>query len=301
MKKIITLLMLAFTLCGLSQTAFADTVLTDHERLHGVAWQGENTDQKKLLITDTVVFSSDAKLSGKKITIEKNAVLEVTNGAELVLDDTEIFVENGGNIIVSDGKINIDRGIIINCGLFIIGKNGVVNVEQGTFRTQVEGSVVNNGMISCFDGQSLKKTFSSIKKYDSRFDLADYSFYLYIDKENKGIFRLKYCIDRIQTDYSYSVKLEKGKRNSVKRSSMSLSEVYSTETRNKLFDRICAFEMTNDPPKEIEDGCHREQYYLYRFRSGELIAESVWLYISYDPEFEEGYSIFSGGYSTEIE
>lgn len=300
MKKIITLLMLALTLCGLPQTAFADTVLTDYERLHGVTWQGESTDQKQLLITDTVVFSSDVKLIGKEITIEKNAVLEIANGAELVLDNTEIFVENGGNIIVSDGKIEMNRGVITNCGLFIIGKNGVVNVKRGTFRTQVEGGVVNNGIISCFDGQSLNKTFSSIKKYDNRFNLVDYSFWLYVENENKGQFHFKYCIDRIETDYKYSVKLENGKRNSIKRSSMSLSEVYSTETRNKLLDRVCAYEMTNDPPDEFKDGYHRERYYIYSFKSNELMAETVWFSISYEPEYDD-YMIMDEAVSVVVE
>ncbi len=300
MKKIIALLSLALMLCGLSQTAFADTVLTDYEFLHGVTWHGESTDQKKLLITDTVVFSENVTLKNKSITIEKDAVLEITNGAELVLDDTEIYVENGGNIIVSDGKIEIDDGLIVNIGLFIIGKNGAVNVKQGTFRTKPEGGVVNNGLFSCYDGQSLKKEFSAIKKYDSRFNIVDYSFWLSIDKEGRGLFYLNYCIGRIETNYMYKVKMEKGKRSSITRSPLPLSEVYSTETRNKLLDRVFAYETVNDPPEELEDGCNRERYYLYEYKSGKLIAEAVWLYIEHDFS-DEGDAILVGTISTEIE
>lgn len=302
MKKLIALFVFMLTFCALSGTAGAEKALTEYEILHGVEWNGGSADEKKLLISGAVNISEDMTLKSKELTIEKNAVLEITNGAELVLTNIEMFVETGGNIIVSDGKLVLDNGELTNNGLVVIGENGTLNVKRGIFRSLAEGGIINNGTITCFDNaKDMNKIFAGIKKYDSRFNLIDYSVRIDITTKKQGKFSAEYCADRIRTDYSYSAELVRNKKTTIEHTPTSLSDVYDTNRRNKVLDRIHAYEASHNRPEEFEDGWQRESYYLYSYETEELIAESIWLYAaSCDCEDHE-YSIFVGTMSEVIE
>ncbi len=305
MKKLISLITAALALTLFTPCAYADSPIPAAEEVpppkeemeaefFGTVWNGEDTDTKDLLVTGCVTVSADAELNDKDIRIEENGIIEVTGGAHLVLNNTHLYIENGGSLIISNGTVTLNGqktisgyGEIENNGSLIICTNGTLDISSGTFSTHptTKGCVlINNGKLSITSEKLFKKAIAKIKKYDKNFRLSDYSIFANAyDKSNSTIY-FQYCIDGIETDHQYTARIGKKAGVRITRSRTDLSTVYDKELRNKLLDRVYSYESAHDLPDSFYEGINRRSYYLYDFSDNSLMAEYVYFGLVFESD-----------------
>ncbi len=290
MKKLFAIITSACIIAFSMTTAYAETFeayRTEELNFRGYSWSGEISDHtpQKLLVTDTVVITQDTEIKDKQIRIEDNGILEITDGAEISLNRTQIFIENGGTLIVSDGELSvIANGSLSNVGTLIIGSNGKLNIKSGGFTTTSEGTFVCCGKISCVSEKHFDKAVSTIKYYDQNFNYADYAIYVYATGLYSATVQFKYCIDEIETNYKYTAKLSVKDGCRVTRSSIDLSKVYDKELRNELLDEVYAYDAVNDLPHDYGTGIKRQNYYLYSYSKNTLWNEYVYFILVFDTD-----------------
>ena len=194
----------------------------------GYSWAGEISEDTpdKLVITDNTVISKDTEIKNKNIRVEKKGILEITDGAKISLNKSQIFIENGGTLIISDGALNIlQSSSVTNVGTLIIGSKGKLDIKSNGFSSKPGSALICNGKISCVSEKYYNKAIATIQRYDENFNLSDYSMYVYASGSSATI-QFKYCIDNIETSYKYTAKISNKDGLKVTRSSIKLSKVY---------------------------------------------------------------------------
>lgn len=286
MKKHIAALLTACLLTASSIPAYA----AGEQDFYGIEWNGESTKaSKKLTVTDKAVISKDISLSRGKIRIEKGGVLEITDGAELLLSSSTIEIEAGGTLMISDGTLTLGkltssgksesgRGTLTNRGTLVIGKKGTLDIKAGGINALPQADLVLNGALKCVTSTAFDNITARIRKYDKAFSLADYSVNISTAPKNpkSATFDFRYCIDRIETDHSYKASLTKGKSTKITYPATELSRVYDRKLANELLDRVYKYETTRDLPDSFYDGISRSDYCSYSFDSGSLTSETWW-------------------------
>ncbi len=292
MKKIITLITMMCLIALAGVSAYAEDVNAEILNFTGHAWNGEISEDTpdRLVISNNIVISSDLLLNQKQIRIEDNGILEITDGANLTLYNTSIFIENGGTMIVSDGTVTFDgtnsvsNSSVKNVGTIVIASKGKFDVKKGAFSSTSESNFICNGKISCVTEKHFNKAIATIKNYDNNFSFNNYSMYVYASSLSSATIQFKYCIDKIETSYKYTATLNKKSGIKVTRSPIELSKVYNDELRRQLLDRTCAYEASNELPADFYSGIKREYYYLYNYTKKTLISEYLYFTIAYDED-----------------
>lgn len=291
MKKLIRTVMLlaaagTLALCSLSVGAEE----TAYE-FYGTPWTGTVSEDSSRYLTvyENAVITSDTELADKSIRIEKNGVLEITNGANVSLDSTNILIENGGALIISDGVLTLNgSGIpgsyVSSYGTLIAGSNGGINIKRGGLKVYPEGSFIGSGAVELVNKTGYSRVLSAIKRYDKSFRPSEYSIYAHSLDGKSAQIQLCYCIGDIETDYRYTASYGANSGVKLKRSPIKLSEVYDKELRERLLDSVHAYEARSSMPADFELGIERSYYYSYCFAKNTLTFE----YLYFTPVLEEG-------------
>lgn len=301
MKKQIAALFTACLLAVSSVPAYA----AGEQDFYGIEWNGESTKASKTLtVTDNAVISEDFSLSRGKIRIEKDGVLRITKGAELLLNDSTLEIEAGGTLIISNGRVTLGkltssgksesgRGSIINRGTLVIGKKGTLDIKAGSISALPQAELVMNGKLKCVTSTAFGNITSRIAKYDKSFSLSDYSVNISTTAKDpkSATFNFKYCIDSIETDYGYTALLKRGKSTKLTHPSVKLSEVYDSRLSGELLDRVSNYESTRELSDSFYDGISRSDYYTYSFGSGKLTSETWWFGYGEDIIYDSGDSV----------
>ena len=103
MKKLLALITAACVIALGAPTAYAEAEKnseTAELNFRGYSWAGEISEDTpdKLVITDNTVISKDTEIKNKNIRVEKKGILEITDGAKISLNKSQIFIENGGTL-----------------------------------------------------------------------------------------------------------------------------------------------------------------------------------------------------------
>lgn len=212
MKKLLALITAACVIALAAPTAYAEAEKnseTAELNFRGYSWAGEISEDTpdKLVITDNTVISKDTEIKNKNIRVEKKGILEITDGAKISLNKSQIFIENGGTLIISDGALNIlQSSSVTNVGTLIIGSKGKLDIKSNGFSSKPGSALICNGKISCVSEKYYNKAIATIQRYDENFNLSDYSMYVYASGSSATI-QFKYCIDNIETSYKYTAKI----------------------------------------------------------------------------------------------
>ncbi len=210
--------------------------------------------------------------------------LNTTNGKLVIMNGTtatikgDIFIERGGVLYIEDGNVIINGGNITNCGTIKIGEKGALKVLSGTLNSTAAGSIQNGGKITCLStGKRLNGYFKSIKKYDSNFNLSDYT--LFIDsKEDSARVTVNYCMNDIMTNYKYKFDLDtSSKKIKIVRTNYSLETVYNPKTQQKLQKRVSLFEKEHSNECDFKMWYWQDYGYIYNYKSNELIYNAKWV------------------------
>jgi len=268
MKKLFSALLAASLIFSVNAGA------ADPAELHGTRWTdpAECPQSQNISITGDVTISENTTISSSLV-VESDSTLHITSGAELTLKSADIFIEEGGTLLITDGRLDFYSAAFENCGTIIIEKDGTLNISSGTFSSYPSGNICNSGEITC-KGRSLTPAFNSVRRYDSRFSLSEYSLYMTVRNAGKSKIEAYYCVGRIQTNYRYT--LTPGEKGRIKRSNKALSAVYDVETRNDLLARVESYEKSHPLTDSYTDGCHRRNYYTYVYKTDVLTAERWW-------------------------
>ena len=250
MKKLLALITAACVIALAAPTAYAEAEKnseTAELNFRGYSWAGEISEDTpdKLVITDNTVISKDTE------------ILELMDGALFSLINSQIFIDIGGSLIFSDGALNIlQSSSVSNVGTLIIGSKGKLDIKSNGFSSKPGSALICNGKISCVSEKYYNKAIATIQRYDEKFNLSDYSMYVYASGSSATI-QFKYCIDNIETSYKYTAKISNKDGLKVTRSSIKLSKVYDKTLRNKILDRVYKYETVNDLPSSYESGIER--------------------------------------------
>lgn len=289
MKKLLALIAAVCVVALAAPTAYAEGAKaseTAELNFRGHSWSGEISEDTpdKLVITDNVVISKDSDIKNKNIRIENNGILEISDGAGVSLNGSQIFIENGGTLIVSDGALSILRNSSVkNVGTLIIGSKGKLDIKSSGFSSQPGSSFICSGKISCVSEKYFNRAIATIKRYDDKFSLSDYSMYVYASGSSATI-QFRYCIDNIETSYRYTAEISNKNGLKVTHSSVKLSKVYDTTLRSGILDRVYTYEAVNDLPGGYDTGIERESYYLYDYSQKSLTAEYVYFELVFDTD-----------------
>ncbi|MGN1340101.1 MAG: hypothetical protein ACI4WS_07400 [Oscillospiraceae bacterium] len=283
MKKILPLITAIILLCVLSLPASAQSI---YEYLHGVAWTNIEPlpSSKNISIPGTIIITKSTTITDKNIIIETNGILEIKNGASLTLQNTRIFIENGGTIKITDGTLKVKgRSVLDNNGTIVVEEAGKINITYGFFNVLPEAKFINNGKFTGYKGKNLTSTLSQIKSFDSAFDLSDYVISLRVIPDSatdiypsRTTIDLFYRIDNIRTDYRYILTLTKNKLNFT-HPDQPPSEIYTPELIDSLRARVEQY----TAPAENYACIQRQSYFLYYYNAtkynepGTLIAETL--------------------------
>lgn len=166
--------------------------------------------------------------------------MSVSGGAEFTVSG-EIFIERGAVLEIENGTVIIDGGNITNCGTIKIGEKGSLRIKSGSLISTAAGSIENSGKLTCLaSGKDLDSFFRKIKKFDSNFDLSDYSLSVSAKGKNASV-TANYCIGDILTDYKYSFTVG-GKNTKITRTKYSFDTVYDSELKSRLSEKAAALD-----------------------------------------------------------
>lgn len=275
MKKLTSAIVAAALCLTLFSPAHAENQ-DARTQLCGTAWtESDNIPKTRdLYISGHITLSESATLKNY-LRIESGSVLEITNGAEVTLSSSRIFIEKGGTLLVTDGKLKLSDAYLQNNGAINIEKGGELNISSGGLTSYPQSVITCSGNLTCTKDRSIIPAFNAVRRYDSNFTLSDYSMHINITGGIKAKIQAFYCIDNIETNYCYTIYINKNKT-VLRRSNKSLSAVYSPELREKLLSRVEAYEAEHPEPSDFPQGVERLHYYTYIYKTGELTEERWW-------------------------
>lgn len=234
-------------------------------------WENENAEKD-------FTFKKDQSLRITALNLTEGKLV-IKNGAAAVIKG-EIFIERGGTLDIECGTVLIDGGNITNCGRIKIGEKGTLKVQSGTLNSTAAGEIQNDGRMICLN-KKLDNCFKSIKKYDGKFNLSDYSFSVYSNGSSAKV-TANYCIgDDIMTNYRYKFDISKsGKKVKIVHSDYSLETVYDPQTAQQLQNRISSFKKSRASELNFKMWYWKDYGYTYNYKSNKLVFNAKW--ISYD-------------------
>lgn len=205
--------------------------------------------------------------------------LIISGGATAEIIGT-VCVERDGVLEIEDGTLYIHGGHLDNYGTIKIGKKGRLVFRNGSLNSTAAGNIENEGKILCLDSEKdMDGIFKSIKKYDSNFNLSDYSLYIYGRGGGEADVTLNYCINDVQTNYTYKFTVDRNKeKTKIIRKPYDLETVYSKDIEKDILNRTAEFEKNyKGERKDRYDYDYFEDYgYSYNYKTGKMVYEECW-------------------------
>lgn len=238
------------------------------------------------------IGNSPDTMSGGRLVISGGATAEIIG---------TVCVERDGVLEIEDGTLYIHGGSLDNYGTIKIGKKGRLVFRNGSLNSTAAGNIENEGKILCLDSEKdMDGIFKSIKKYDSNFNLSDYSLHISGRGGGEADVILSYCINDVQTNYTYKFTVDRNKeKTKIIRKPYDLETVYSKDIKKDILNRTAEFEKNY---KGMGERVKEYNYYLnygysYNYKTGKMVYEECW----FDFKEEDGdYMAFEHAYSEKL-
>lgn len=253
----------------------------------GFTQEGKFFSSEYMEIWQKQIFDKDFTIeSGQKLRIEpignstdtmSGGRLVISGGATAEIIGT-VCVERDGVLEIEDGTFYIHGGHLDNYGTIKIGKKGRLVFRNGSLNSTAAGNIENEGKILCLDSEKdMDGIFKSIKKYDSNFNLSDYSLHIYGRSGGEADVTLKYCINDVETDYTYKFTVEiKTKKTKIIRKPYDIETVYSKETEKDIISRAAAIEKIYKGERNKEGNYFKDYGYNYSYKNDNLVYYEKW-------------------------
>lgn len=253
----------------------------------GFTQEGKFFSSKYMEIWQKQIFDKDFTIeSGQKLRIEpignstdtmSGGRLVISGGATAEIIGT-VCVERDGVLEIEDGTLYIHGGSLDNYGTIKIGKKGRLIFRNGSLNSTAAGNIENEGKILCLDSEKdMDGIFKSIKKYDSNFNLSDYSLHISGRSGGEADVTLKYCINDVETDYTYKFTVEiKTKKTKIIRKPYDIETVYSKETEKDIISRAAAIEKIYKGERNKEGNYFKDYGYNYSYKNDNLVYYEKW-------------------------
>lgn len=253
----------------------------------GFTQEGKFFSSKYMEIWQKQIFDKDFTIeSGQKLRIEpignspdtmSGGRLVISGGATAEIIGT-VCVERDGVLEIEDGTFYIHGGHLDNYGTIKIGKKGRLVFRNGSLNSTAAGNIENEGKILCLDSEKdMDGIFKSIKKYDSNFNLSDYSLHISGRSGGEADVTLKYCINDVETDYTYKFTVEvKTKKIKIIRKPYDIETVYSKETEKDIISRAAAIEKIYKGERNKEGNYFKDYGYNYSYKNDNLVYYEKW-------------------------
>ncbi len=253
----------------------------------GFTQEGKFFSSEYMEIWQKQIFDKDFTIeSGQKLRIEpignstdtmSGGRLVISGGATAEIIGT-VCVERDGVLEIEDGTFYIHGGSLDNYGTIKIGKKGRLIFRNGSLNSTAAGNIENEGKILCLDSEKdMDGIFKSIKKYDSNFNLSDYSLHISGRSGGEADVTLKYCINDVETDYTYKFTVEiKTKKTKIIRKPYDIETVYSKETEKDIISRAAAIEKIYKGERNKEGNYFKDYGYNYSYKNDNLVYYEKW-------------------------
>ena len=253
----------------------------------GFTQEGKFFSSKYMEIWQKQIFDKDFTIeSGQKLRIEpignstdtmSGGRLVISGGATAEIIGT-VCVERDGVLEIEDGTLYIHGGSLDNYGTIKIGKKGRLVFRNGSLNSTAAGNIENEGKRLCLDSEKdMDGIFKSIKKYDSNFNLSDYSLHISGRSGGEADVTLKYCINDVETDYTYKFTVEvKTKKIKIIRKPYDIETVYSKETEKDIISRAAAIEKIYKGERNKEGNYFKDYGYNYSYKNDNLVYYEKW-------------------------
>lgn len=253
----------------------------------GFTQEGKFFSSEYMEIWQKQIFDKDFTIeSGQKLRIEpignstdtmSGGRLVISGGATAEIIGT-VCVERDGVLEIEDGTFYIHGGHLDNYGTIKIGKKGRLVFRNGSLNSTAAGNIENEGKILCLDSEKdMDGIFKSIKKYDSNFNLSDYSLHISGRGDGEADVTLKYCINDVETDYTYKFTVEiKTKKTKIIRKPYDIETVYSKETEKDIISRAAAIEKIYKGERNKEGNYFKDYGYNYSYKNDNLVYYEKW-------------------------
>ncbi len=253
----------------------------------GFTQEGKFFSSEYMEIWQKQIFDKDFTIeSGQKLRIEpignstdtmSGGRLVISGGATAEIIGT-VCVERDGVLEIEDGTFYIHGGHLDNYGTIKIGKKGRLVFRNGSLNSTAAGNIENEGKILCLDSEKdMDGIFKSIKKYDSNFNLSDYSLHISGRSGGEADVTLKYCINDVETDYTYKFTVEvKTKKIKIIRKPYDIETVYSKETEKDIISRAAAIEKIYKGERNKEGNYFKDYGYNYSYKNDNLVYYEKW-------------------------
>lgn len=259
---------------------------------------------KKKILDKDFTIESGQKLRIKPIGNSPDTMsggrLVISGGATAEIIGT-VCVERDGVLEIEDGTLYIHGGSLDNYGTIKIGKKGRLVFRNGSLNSTAAGNIENEGKILCLDSEKdMNGIFKSIKKYDSNFNLSDYSLHISGRGGGEADVILSYCINDVQTNYTYKFTVDRNKeKTKIIRKPYDLETVYSKDIKKDILNRTAEFEKNY---KGLGERVKEYNYYLnygysYNYKTGKLVYEECWFNFK---EEDGDYMAFEHAYSEKL-
>lgn len=253
----------------------------------GFTQEGKFFSSEYMEIWQKQIFDKDFTIeSGQHLRIEpignspdtmSGGRLVISGGATAEIIGT-VCVERDGVLEIEDGTLYIHGGSLDNYGTIKIGKKGRLVFRNGSLNSTAAGNIENEGKILCLDSEKdMEGIFKSIKKYDSNFNLSDYSLHISGRSGGEADVTLKYCINDVETDYTYKFTVEiKTKKTKIIRKPYDIETVYSKETEKDIISRAAAIEKIYKGERNKEGNYFKDYGYNYSYKNDNLVYYEKW-------------------------
>lgn len=253
----------------------------------GFTQEGKFFSSEYMEIWQKQIFDKDFTIeSGQKLRIEpignstdtmSGGRLVISGGATVEIIGT-VCVERDGVLEIEDGTFYIHGGSLDNYGTIKIGKKGRLVFRNGSLNSTAAGNIENEGKILCLDSErDMDGIFKSIKKYDSNFNLSDYSLHISGRGGGEADVTLQYCINDVETDYTYKFTVEiKTKKTKIIRKPYDIETVYSKETEKDIISRAAAIEKIYKGERNKEGNYFKDYGYNYSYKNDNLVYYEKW-------------------------
>lgn len=253
----------------------------------GFTQEGKFFSSEYMEIWQKQIFDKDFTIeSGQHLRIEpignspdtmSGGRLVISGGATAEIIGT-VCVERDGVLEIEDGTLYIHGGSLDNYGTIKIGKKGRLIFRNGSLNSTAAGNIENEGKILCLDSEKdMDGIFKSIKKYDSNFNLSDYSLHISGRSGGEADVTLKYCINDVETDYTYKFTVEiKTKKTKIIRKPYDIETVYSKETEKDIISRAAAIEKIYKGERNKEGNYFKDYGYNYSYKNDNLVYYEKW-------------------------
>ncbi len=280
----------------------------------GFTQEGKFFSSEYMEIWQKQIFDKDFTIeSGQKLRIEpignstdtmSGGRLVISGGATAEIIGT-VCVERDGVLEIEDGTFYIHGGHLDNYGTIKIGKKGRLVFRNGSLNSTAAGNIENEGKILCLDSEKdMDGIFKSIKKYDSNFNLSDYSLHISGRSGGEADVILSYCINDVQTNYTYKFTVDRNKeKTKIIRKPYDLETVYSKDIKKDILNRTAEFEKNY---KGMGERVKEYNYYLnygysYNYKTGKIVYEESWINYKDEGDFNlTDYRAYEHTYSEEL-